>query len=1084
MKKLLTLAVAALAAVLSLNAADWPQGKSPNEIGRRLCERLLARLPADWQAAKERGENDRLVHYPIVCAWDGAFWFADACGDSALAARLAELYRPLQTWKSKSVPVPDHVDYSVFGSLPMLVYAHTGDRAALNQGLAMADAQWARPKPTDRQANGMFDYEERVRLWEKGFTPQTRFWMDDMFMVTVLQLQAYKMTGERKYADRAAREMAEYLRRLQNPDGLFFHAPDAPHVWGRGNGWMAAGMAMLMKDLPPDAPCLDEIMAGYRKMMAALLTWQRADGLWGQLVNDAESWDESSGSAMFAYAFLEGAKRGWLDDAVYGAAGRKAYLALTDWIEPNGDVRGVCEGTNMNPSRDFYLGRKRLTGDWHGQAALLWCCATLAEKIAPAPDAWRVYLKPAVSFLKFLPEALRTCADDKTLSYYGTGHSGHWAVQCSLQVAAGLALLSTVPEADLKATGATMDAAEMRELALRLVRYALRTHHSGDLACVDGKHWGKHWISNLGLLRCSGGLNVLRPHMTDDDVRRLRALMEYECDFLLNDYPIRAGIWLDNMPESNIWNAGALFWAAKAFPDLPNAKGYVEKAKQMMLCGLCCPADANETWYLNKGRVWTYGPNFTENWSLDHHGYMNFGYMNECFSNLAFFYFNFLDNGWTPPPEMMSHTKDLWTVCKRMTFPDGRFARIGGDTRFRYGYCQIFAYQTWAFAAHALGDADAMRFMRGYLPKIEAEQAMNADGTVFGTRMREVRDVSWYYYCRAEADPFLTMCQALKWTRDYAFPEAAGPVAPVCETWRDTFHFAEFIRTPESFRAVCVRHNWGNDNGARKPGILVAPTGDSSLAEWQGNLVGYLGMEEETNEFTGVPPCDWEKDAVVQREYRDGNGDAFEQTCRLDVSDKYVYGEGEAQFVSGRRYLKTVAIGDGATLVVRDRVDITRDVSLQKGYRALHWLVPNDFANGFTRRFEGRAFSATLDGNAPEDALVATGERLLTVDGKMSVIAVRGADLSIRRTKERAIRFRSARGSPIHSTGMLRAEEVVMDCVNRPMLAKAGTTLFDVVYLVTVGDAAGARAMADSAKLEGNRLTFVGRDGASRTIEL
>ena len=98
-------------------------------------------------------------------------------------------------------------------------------------GLAFADAQWDNPTPD-------------------GLTVQTRWWIDDMYMITALQLQAYRATGDAKYLERAAREMVAYLARLQEPNGLFFHAPDVKHFWGRGDGWVAVGMTEMLRELP------------------------------------------------------------------------------------------------------------------------------------------------------------------------------------------------------------------------------------------------------------------------------------------------------------------------------------------------------------------------------------------------------------------------------------------------------------------------------------------------------------------------------------------------------------------------------------------------------------------------------------------------------------------------------------------------------------------------------------------------------------------------------------------------------------------------------------------------------------------
>lgn len=106
--------------------------------------------------------------------------------------------------------------------------------------------------------------------------------------------------------------MVAYLDKIQRPNGLFYHAEDAPFYWGRGNGWMAAGMTELLGLLPEDNPDRPRILSSYRKMMKTLLDYQKEDGLWGQLVDDPTTWTETSGSAMFTYAMIKGVKRGWL----------------------------------------------------------------------------------------------------------------------------------------------------------------------------------------------------------------------------------------------------------------------------------------------------------------------------------------------------------------------------------------------------------------------------------------------------------------------------------------------------------------------------------------------------------------------------------------------------------------------------------------------------------------------------------------------------------------------------------------------------------------------------------------------------
>jgi unsaturated rhamnogalacturonyl hydrolase len=225
-------------------------------------------------------------------------------------------------------------------------------------GKAWADRQWENPQPD-------------------GLSAETRYWIDDMYMLTLLQLEAYRATGDKKYLDRDAVEMVAYLDKLQQPNGLFYHAPDVPFYWGRGDGWVAVGMAEMLRDLPQDHPQRKRILQGYNLMMSALLKYQGKDGMWRQLIDHDEAWPESSSSAMFTFALITGVKNGWLDAATYGPAARKAWIAVAGYIDQNENITSVCQGTGKQNSYDYYLARKRITGDFHGQAPVLWSASAL-----------------------------------------------------------------------------------------------------------------------------------------------------------------------------------------------------------------------------------------------------------------------------------------------------------------------------------------------------------------------------------------------------------------------------------------------------------------------------------------------------------------------------------------------------------------------------------------------------------------------------------------------------------------------------------------------------------------------------------
>jgi rhamnogalacturonyl hydrolase YesR len=333
---------------------NWPAGTAPAEVGKRLAEHFVV-SPHQYLSAA-----NPTFHYSEVVSWYGALPSAKLSHDDALRCELVKRFEPLMPGgaEEKLIPQRHHVDDSIFGIVPMEIGMQTHDPRYLKYGVSWADRQWESP-----QADGL--------------SAETRYWIDDMYMLTMLQLEAYRATRDRKYLDRDAKEMVAYLDKLQQPSGLFYHAPDVKYYWGRGDGWVAAGMAEMLSDLPADHPLRPRILKGYQLMMAALLKYQGKDGMWRELIDKDEAWPESSSSAMFSFAMITGVKHGWLDAATYGPAARRAWIAVVGYVDQNEDVTQVCEGTGKKDDLPYYLARKRRTGDFHGQAPVMWAAGAL-----------------------------------------------------------------------------------------------------------------------------------------------------------------------------------------------------------------------------------------------------------------------------------------------------------------------------------------------------------------------------------------------------------------------------------------------------------------------------------------------------------------------------------------------------------------------------------------------------------------------------------------------------------------------------------------------------------------------------------
>ena len=343
--------------------SNWPAGYSPQEVGKRVAEHFVVSSHQDPEK----------IIYPEVCTWYGALTFAQSSGDKQLTEQLIQRFEPLLSPPgSNLIHRERYVDFSMFGSLPLEIYIETKQPKYLELGKPFADTQWESLPPGTSVHEGL-----SPSALPPGLTPETRFWIDDMYMITILQVQAYRATGDPKYLDRAALEMVAYLNKLQQPNGLFYHAPDVPFFWGRGDGWVAAGMAELLRSLPQNHPQRARILSGYRKMMKALLQYQGADGMWRQLIDHPEAWPETSSTGMFAFAMITGVKNGWLDEDTYGPAARRAWIALVGYVDQNANVTNVCVGTGKKNDLEYYFMRPRHTGDMHGQAPVLWAATAL-----------------------------------------------------------------------------------------------------------------------------------------------------------------------------------------------------------------------------------------------------------------------------------------------------------------------------------------------------------------------------------------------------------------------------------------------------------------------------------------------------------------------------------------------------------------------------------------------------------------------------------------------------------------------------------------------------------------------------------
>ena len=549
---------------------------------------------------------------------------------------------------------------------------------------------------------------------------------------------------------------------------------------------------------------------------------------------------------------------------------------------------------------------------------------------------------------------------EEGLMFYGSGEAAHWPVQSNLNVAAAFAIAGLAENDQNKI-----------DIALKIFRYAFRTHLTGDLKCTCGKQWGRHWISVLGLERAAHAINALEKYFTADDLARYRDLRISESDFLLG-YEVVAmmsGKEGKNKPESNIWNGGFLWRCALDYPEHPEAARWREKGTKLLLNGVSYITDAQcEDIYDGKPlREWHVGPNFTPAYSLDHHGYMNTGYSFVALSNMAMLHFNFKEKNQTPPAALYLHAADLWKTIKHFIFDDGRMLRIGGYNRSRYTYCQLYMIPVLFFAAEYLHDADAMRLAANAISICGFEQKYNNDGSFYSKRLEEIRKHSYYYYTRIESDPAVILSQCAYWLKKFDFPPVISGKQPDM-VWSDDFHGAHLIKSSGVIRSFV--HSTHRFSG---PIALCIPADRSDMAEWHGNLSTKITMNR-----AGCTPV-----------YSSGTQDenSFTHNSCVEWYNDLPLGEGEDKYLFCRNAVAVAALPDGKTLVSIEKSAAIKE-NMYEEIIPLNLPMPNDLFNGGVRKYSGENFEYESEMLPEKEISLDTGCRKLTIDGRLTIASL------------------------------------------------------------------------------------------------
>ena len=129
------------------------------------------------------------------------------------------------------------------------------------------------------------------------------------------------ITGISEALDEAAKQFLLFRKYLYMPEErIMSHVFDFKYgmptgiPWGRGNGWTLFSLTEVLEALPAAHEARPELVDFFNELCRGYADLQAESGLWHQVLNDPDAYQEASCTAMFAYSFARGVRFGWLKE--------------------------------------------------------------------------------------------------------------------------------------------------------------------------------------------------------------------------------------------------------------------------------------------------------------------------------------------------------------------------------------------------------------------------------------------------------------------------------------------------------------------------------------------------------------------------------------------------------------------------------------------------------------------------------------------------------------------------------------------------------------------------------------------------
>jgi unsaturated rhamnogalacturonyl hydrolase len=304
---------------------------------------------ADWQlhhldrfdyvpASAFRNQTEAPRDWIQAAFYIGLTAFADASHQQRLVDAILA-HGTAEGWGFDSRP--RHADSDATGAVWVWAAQHTHDPGKWVPTRARFDAVLANPSTVSLE----FGSDRDPRCQDRWC------WSDALFMAPPTWIALSKACGDPRYLAHADQEFwatTDYLYDAQEHlyfrDSRFRTRRDTAGrkiFWGRGNGWVFAGVARILTDLPAAHPDRARYEALFKQMAARLVSLQGAQGYWPVSLLEPQNTPETSGTGFFVYGLAWGIHHGLLPAAEYSPSVQRGWHALTAAVESDGRLGWV-----------------------------------------------------------------------------------------------------------------------------------------------------------------------------------------------------------------------------------------------------------------------------------------------------------------------------------------------------------------------------------------------------------------------------------------------------------------------------------------------------------------------------------------------------------------------------------------------------------------------------------------------------------------------------------------------------------------------------------------------------------------------